>query len=279
MFVFVLDLRSADVDGAVVPARLTLATPTMDTLQQCQDEVFLVHGFNVNRSNGAAELQNLAPLLPAVGDGAVVAVLWPGDSAFGPLSYPFETNKADDSAVELAKFINDNLPQRPSISLVAHSLGSRVVMQTVQQLKIMGVTVDQVCLLAAAIDNNSLASTAEYRAAAEYASRVAVLHSPSDHVLKFAYPAGNLLSAFLHWTATSDAALGFTGPTSASAPNGSVPGEVQATGIPAADQVDHSDYIPNAAGPPSDKQLAAARYANLVLSGAESLNYSLQPGS
>src|SRR5271169_1507157 len=134
MFVFILDLRSADVDGAVVPARLTLATPTMDILQQCQEVVFLVHGFNVSRSDGAAELQNLAQLLPAVGDGAVVAVLWPGDSAIGPLSYPFETNKADDSAVELAKFINDNLPQRPSISLVAHSLGSRVVMQTVQQL-------------------------------------------------------------------------------------------------------------------------------------------------
>jgi hypothetical protein len=33
------------------------------------------------------------------------------------------------------------------------------------------------------------------------------------------------------------------------------------------------------AGPPSGKQVAAARYANLVLSGTESLNYSNQPGS
>ncbi|HWX78816.1 MAG TPA: alpha/beta hydrolase [Steroidobacteraceae bacterium] len=279
MFVFVLDLRSADVDGAVVPARLTLGSPTMDVLQQCRQVAFLVHGFNVNRSDGAAQLQNLAQLLPAVGDGAVVAVLWPGDSMFGPLCYPFETNKADDSAVELAKFINDNLPQRPSVSLVAHSLGSRLVMQTVQQLKIMGVTVNQVCLMAAAIDNDSLASTTDYRPAAAYASRVAVLYSPCDDVLKYAYPAGNLLSAFLHWTATAEAALGFTGPSTGSAPNGSVPGKVRATGIPAAEQVGHSDYIPNAAGPPSDKQLAAARYANLVLSGTESLNYSNQPGS
>jgi len=275
MFFFILDLRSADVDGAVVPAHLTLATPTMDTLQQCQQVVFLVHGFNVNRSNGAAELQNLAQLLPAANESAVVAVLWPGDSTFGPLSYPFETNKADDSAVELAKFINDNLPQRPAISLVAHSLGSRVVMQTVQQLKIMGVAVDQVCLMAAAIDNDSLAPMAEYSAAAAYAARLAVLYSPCDNVLRFAYPAGNLLSAFLHWTSTSDAALGFTGPRPGSAPNGSIPADIQATGIPAADQVDHSDYVPNADGAPSDKQFAAARYANLVLSGAAPLNYSL----
>jgi len=273
MLLFVLDLRSADVDGAVVPARLTLATPTMDALQQCQEVVFLVHGFNVSRSAGSAELQKLGRLLPAVGAGAIVAVLWPGDSTLGPLCYPFETNKADDSAVELAKFINDNLPKRPKISLVAHSLGARVVIQTVQQLKIIGATVDQVCLMAAAIDNDSLASMAEYRGAAEYASRVAVLYSPCDNVLKFAYPAGNLLSAFLHWTATSDAALGFTGPRPMSADAG-IPSEVQATGIPSSAKVDHSDYIPNAVGPPSDKQLAAARYANSVLSGTALLNYS-----
>jgi hypothetical protein len=272
MRIFVLDLRSADVDGAVLPGRLTLANPTMDDLQQCPEVVFLVHGFNVNRSDGAAELQNLARLLPTVGEGAVVAVLWPGDSMLGPLSYPFETNKADDSAMELAKFINDNLPQRPKISLVAHSLGSRVVMQTVQQLKTLGVPVDQVCLMAAAIDNNSLAS-ADYRGAAEYASRVAVLYSPCDTVLKFAYPAGNLLSAFLHWTATSDAALGFTGPKATSGPNGGIPADVQATGIPNTDNVAHSDYIPNASGPPSNKQLAAARYANLVLTGTSALVY------
>lgn len=276
MHVFVLDLRSADVDGAVVPARLTSATPTMDVLQQCQEVVFLVHGFNVDRSSGSAALQKMAALLPAIGDGAAVAVLWPGDSKLGPISYPFETNNADDSAVELAKFINDNLPQRPKISLIAHSLGSRVVMQTVQQLKTMGVAVDQVCLMAAAIDNDSL--TSDYRGPTQYASRVAVLYSPCDNVLKAAYPAGNVLSAFLHWTATSNAALGFTGPKGASGPDGSTPSDVQGTGIPTGDKVDHGDYVPNAAGPTSDKQLAAARYANLVLTGTAQLNYLLVTG-
>lgn len=273
MYFFILDFRSADVDGAVVPGRLTLGTPTIDTLRQCSNIVFLVHGFNVKRSSGAAELGNLAPLLPAVGDGAVVAVLWPGDSMLGAASYPFETNKADDSAVELAKFISDNLPQCPAISFVAHSLGSRVVVQTVQQLKILGIPVAEVCLMAAAIDNNSLSSLAQFRGAAEYASRVAVLYSPGDNVLKLAYPGGNLLSAFLHWTSTSNAALGFTGPTSESAPSGSIPAQVEATGIPLAAGVDHSDYVPNAQGPANPKQLAAARYANRVLTGAAPLQY------
>jgi hypothetical protein len=273
VYFFILDFRSADVDGAVVPGRLTLGTPTIDTLRPCSNIVFLVHGFNVKRSSGAAELGNLAPLLPAVGDGAVVAVLWPGDSMLGAASYPFETNKADDSGVELAKFINDNLPQCPRISFVAHSLGSRVVVQTVQQLKILGIPVAEVCLMAAAIDNNSLSSLAQFRGAAEYASRVAVLYSPSDNVLKLAYPGGNLLSAFLHWTSTSNAALGFTGPTSESAPSGDIPAQVEATGIPLVACVDHSDYVPKAQGAPNSKQLAAARYANLVLTGAVLLEY------
>src|ERR1019366_3507198 len=69
----------------------------------------MVHGFNVNRPNGSAELQNLGRLLTSVADGAAVAVLWPGGSMLGPVCYPFERNKADDTVVELAKFINDNL--------------------------------------------------------------------------------------------------------------------------------------------------------------------------
>jgi esterase/lipase superfamily enzyme len=270
---FILDFRSADVDGAVMPGRLTLGTPTLDMLRECGKVVFLVHGFNVNRSNGAAELRNLSTLLPAMGDGAAVAVLWPGDSMLGPVSYSFETNKADDTAVELAKFIGDNLPQGPTISFAAHSLGSRVVMQTVQQLKIIGVPVSQVCLMAGAIDNVSLAGEADYLAATQYAQRVAVLYSPSDTVLEYAYPAGNLLSAFLHWAPTSNAALGFTGPTTPSTDSVSIPPEVEATGIEKAAAVNHSDYIPNASGAPSSKQLAAARYANLVLSGVTPLKY------
>jgi hypothetical protein len=270
---FILDFRSNDVGGAVMPGHLTSASSTIDALCACDTIVFLVHGFNVSRPEGAAQLQNLSWLLPAIGDGAAVAVLWPGDSMLGPLSYPFESNNADDTSVELAKFIGDNLAGGPSISFAAHSLGSRVVMQTVQQLKIKDVEVKQVCLMAGAIDNDSLANIGEYQAAARYAQRVAVLFSPSDTVLKLAYPAGNLLSAFFHWTATSNAALGFTGPKSCAGIDGSIPAGVEATGIPTANAVSHSDYLPNAAWPPTPKQLAAARYTNAVLMADSPLRY------
>jgi hypothetical protein len=270
---FVLDFRSADVGGAVVPGRLTLKTSTLDDLQQCSEVVFLVHGFNVDRPDGAAELGRMAPLLVSLGEGAAVAVLWPGDSSIGPASYPFETNKADDSAVELAKYIGDNLPQHPRISFIAHSLGSRVVMQTLRQLWIMSIPVSQVCLMAAAIDNDSLCEVAEYRAATQYAARVAVLYSPSDQVLKYAYPAGNLLSAFIHWSSTGDAALGFTGPRAGTGADEAIPSGVMASGIPKVNAVNHSDYLPSVSLPLSAAQIAAARYANLIISGATPVAY------
>jgi hypothetical protein len=271
MATYVLDFRSADQGGAIVPGKLTLANPTIDALRQCRDVAFLIHGFNVNRANGSAALQAFAKLLPITSSSAAVAVLWPGDAWSGPLCYPFETNKADDTAVELAKFIADNLQPQTRVSIVAHSLGCRVAMQTVQQLYILGFDVAQVCLMAAAIDNDSLAEVADYRVGAQYAGRTAVLYSPSDSVLKAAYPAGNLLSAFLHWSATTDTALGFAGPRACS--DGSIPDSVTATGIPAPNEVNHGDYLPNYDGTANNMQLAAARYANAVLAGLQPLVY------
>jgi hypothetical protein len=244
-------------------------------LQQSTDVAFLVHGFNVNRQDGTVELRTFGDNLPDLGQGAAVAVLWPGDSIIGPLSYPFETNKADDSAVELAKFIDDFLPQRPRISFVGHSLGCRVVMETVRELWFKDIPVAQVCLMAAAIDNDSLASAANYHDAAQYAARVGVLYSPSDHVLEFAYPLGNLLSAFLHWSRTTDGALGYTGPRTSTSPSGDVPAGVQGVGVPEGDSVDHGDYLPAASGLLNSKQRAAARFANAMLAGSAPLVYAL----
>jgi Alpha/beta hydrolase of unknown function (DUF900) len=268
----VLDFRSAPQGGAVVPGRLTAGT--LDRLQQCGTMVFLVHGFNVDRADGTAELTAFATHLPALGaNAAAVAVLWPGDSVIGPLCYPFQTSKADDSAVELATFIGDNLPQHPGISFVGHSLGCRVVLETVRQLWIKNVAVAQVCLMAAAVDNDSLAGAVDYFNAAQYATRLGVLYSPSDRVLRDAYPLGNLLSAFIHWTATTDAALGYTGPRASASPPGNVPADVQGVGIAAADGVDHGDYLPSATGAFSAAQLAAARFANATLAGVTPLVY------
>jgi hypothetical protein len=143
----------------------------------------------------------------------------------------------------------------------------------VRHLWVKDISVAQVCVMAAAVDNDSLAAAADYFNAAQYASRVGVLYSRADRVLEYAYPPGNLLSAFLHWTSTTDAALGYTGPRSSASPPGAVPAQVQGVGILASAGVNHGDYLPSPSGVFNAKQQAAARFANSMLAGLTPLTY------
>jgi pimeloyl-ACP methyl ester carboxylesterase len=271
---YLLDFRTQNVGGAVVPGHLLQGS--LDQLQGERDVVFLLHGFNVSRPKGCVSLGRFAAELPLIQAGAAaVAVLWPGDSWSGPGCYPFEMGNADDTAAELARFIDETLINRPTVSLAAHSLGCRVAMRTVELLRQSGYPVAQVCLLAAAIDNDSLADAQTYRRAAAYTDRVAVLSSECDRVLQYAYPAGNLVQAFLHWQRTSNAALGRTGPRPCGSPPAPVPAQVSGQSVPASCKADHSDYLPSCdpAVAINPNQQAAAKFANTALGAVTPLAY------
>lgn len=271
MQTYVLDFRHSNIGGAVVPGRLTLANPTPDSLQRCTRVTFLIHGLDVSRQFGMGQLLALGARISGRDDEAAVAVLWPSDSAvIGPLCYPFATNNADDTAIELATFIQISLQGCRGISFVAHSLGCRVALETVRHLWIAGVPVNQVCLMAGAVDNDCLASPYAYQTAAGYVTRVAVLSSMGDRVLRDAYPAANALSAFTHGASTCDVALGLTGPSPAM---GGLPHTVMSVQIDRSVAVDHGDYFPDQQGGFNSKQLAAARFADAVVAGAQSLSY------
>jgi len=94
---------------------------------------------------------------------------------------------------------------------------------------------------------------------------LAVLASKKDKVLRFAYPVGDLLQAFVFfWKGEIGLALGYHGPK----PIGkhSVPGQVHHVQIPDGRESDHGDYIPG--NSPNGEQLSAARFADEVLQGA-----------
>jgi hypothetical protein len=150
------------------------------------------------------------------------------------------------------------------ISFVTHSLGARVALET---MKALAETHDfrQVCLMAPAVDDDCLSDPNLYRHAVEAAGRVAVLHSREDEVLRFAYPLGDLLQAFLFWRDSVGLALGYHGPR-ASDEDDLVPSTVINYGIPDRRGSDHSDYLwalPDA--PQNDEHRSAAAYANAVL--------------
>lgn len=282
---YILDLRTADIGGAVTSGRIVkfdfLREPlgTEADLRREAEVTFLVHGYNVNRKNGSTTLVRLAKMLRSAGvNGAIVAVLWPGDSQLlNFASYPFEAHDANDSAAEIARFTQ--LLIRPSVKLsfVSHSLGARVVMRTVQLLQ-HRYPISQICLMAAAIDDFSLAEPKNYREAVLSANRVTILASEKDKVLRNAYPAGDWLQSFLYADELFGQALGLRGPK-ATVTYG-IPSQVYHVQIPPgkkpADNVDHSDYLP-AHDPATQKQGAAAHFAGQVLQNEIAPAYRLRP--
>jgi len=270
---YLLDFRGADRGGAVVPG-VVVPAPGLGNENQLRAEsriTFLVHGYNVDRPQGRNSLLRLAQSLPSAADGAVVAVLWPGDHWSRAVSYPLEGKDADDSAAALARYIGDVIGRGSELSFVSHSLGARVVMETVKRLNKNDYPVLQVCLLAPAIDDVSLAHPGDYLHTVPKAQRVAVLASREDRVLKLAYPAGDLLQAFVFfWRDRIGLALGYHGPKKSG--THTIPGQVYHAQIPDARKADHGHYLPD--NPPTLNQSSSVSFANAVLQGVLRPTYS-----
>jgi esterase/lipase superfamily enzyme len=215
--------------------------------------VFLLHGFNVTRSDGIRCLFDFAGLLSRAGHtpGAYVWVSWPGDGFGGPLCYPTQEPDADDTAFYLDRLLRERIRPRQPVHFAAHSLGSRVVFRTMSLLRGSAVRVGEAVVLAAAVDSDAPSRLDRYRDGVARSGRVSVLHSDEDLVLRFAFPVGDLAAALLYGGHTSRA-LGFKGPT-AGASGQSIPANVESERAPGAG---HGDYLPSR--PPNDLQRAAA---------------------
>ena len=259
-----LDFRGSNVSGPVVPGRLTRGT--VDQLRMARHVVFLIHGFNLDRHEGREAMHNLATNLPSASDAALVSVLWPGDHWSGALSYSFEGRDADDTAMELARYITIALHSSARISFVTHSLGARIALSTIQYISRFGFFADQVCMMAAAVDDFVLSSPYNYKSAVDNSSRVTVLASRRDSVLRYAYPAADLLQSFVFWRSDDyGRALGYHGPKSKGSYQ--VPREVFHSQIHDGRNAGHSDYVPSQF--PSRNQQSAADFCDQVLSGSQ----------
>lgn len=216
--------------------------------------VFAVHGFNVNRDEGLASLGKFMQLLdPQMPDALQIAILWPGDSYFGPLSYPFEGTDADDTARNLANLIGAWIDPHAQLYFVGHSKGCRVIMRCIQSLRARrpAPAVAQVCLTAAAMDDTCLADRSRFgfADATSNAGRVAVLSSVNDKVLGLAYPLGDLLQGWLYaGTDEPGSALGLGGPKFPDRSDENARRHVRHEPTPRGAQVGHGDYLCSATG-------------------------------
>jgi Alpha/beta hydrolase of unknown function (DUF900) len=169
------------------------------------------HGFHVNRADGITCLSNWEGLLQLPDPSVFVGLLWPGDSIWAQgLDYPVEPRVANDAGKNLiAPFLDANFRDAASVSFASHSLGVRVVLQTIVN---MNLPVRRVTLMAPAIDDNCLIT--EFQAVAAKVGTISVLASRKDEVLSALFPLGNFVGGIITvghpWW---HAALGQCGPS------------------------------------------------------------------
>lgn len=173
--------------------------------------VFLFHGYNdsfaVARQSYASFLQNF----PAAGNPLrdkwqpeIHPCYWPGDKAWGPISfasYALEMGPAKESAAVFANFFATlHAPAGGTLDLyfIAHSLGNRVVLEllaALQNVKAAGRLSSQIqfkgfCMMAAAVPVSMAEPTGRLFSAATVSATRRTLYSRADTVLHFAFPIG-----------------------------------------------------------------------------------------
>jgi hypothetical protein len=210
---------------------------------------FVVHGFNVDAGHGiksggpaAQEFEALGQLgLAMTAADIVVTVLWPGDGLIG-WSWFTAFGHAETTGARFADFLTSSAVGAAEVSFISHSLGARVVLETITQTdaRNLGVVFDTAILTAAAVDDTALDA---YPTAAAALRRIVVISSTQDHILKLFFTLGDLAESVLWSSYDGDSrALGRFGPkfkTGSSAPAKTEWYEIR----PAIGQ-DHGDYLP-----------------------------------
>lgn len=205
-----------------------------------RDILFVIHGYNNRQSDGVHALSRLETLLNLPPSAVLIGILWPGDSHAGFISYPVEKPTANLTGQKLAAFCNRELKQAASLSFASHSLGARVVLETIRRLDR---ETRSACLMAAAIERTCLER--EYADSFDKTGHVYVLASEKDLVLRLAFPLGNFFGHVLDPTSNPlSAALGFLGPSRA------IGNTVKPWQIDKALDYEHGEYLPPSGSEP-----------------------------
>ena len=240
---------------------------------------FILHGFNVPTVNGVKSCGPAAQAYEDIGDFAlnltgadlVVPVLWPGDG-FILWSYFTATAHCQSVGARFTDFLRSRAFTAASISFISHSLGARVVLETVSQtIKASAntprVPFETAILMAAAVDDDALdAQSFVAVTGSSGLRRVVVLSSMADTVLEYAFPPGDAGDGLLFQGFDPDLrALGRYGPSFSD--NSTAAAKTEWYAIKAGQN--HGDYLPVGAAPPTqgwtDKPKAVGYFCRDVL--------------
>lgn len=213
---------------------------------------FVIHGFNVNVDHGikgggpaAQEFENLGTLAMNMTDAdLVVPVLWPGDG-FIVTSWFTAIDHVNSAGARFAEFLVSSAFQASEVSFLTHSLGARLMLETVRHTLGTRPTYpfDMAILMAAAVADNTF-DNKRYTDAVAALRRIVVLSSTTDTILSGVFVAGDIIENALWWDYGGNGrALGRFGP--AFKPDSPFPAKTEWYAIRADQSQNHGDYLPN----------------------------------
>jgi Alpha/beta hydrolase of unknown function (DUF900) len=186
---------------------------------------FVLHGFNVPLEAGVQSCGPAAqcyasmgaPALGMINADVVVTVLWPGD---GFIFWSFMTATTHTKAVgaNFANFLASSAFQAREVSFISHSLGARVILETVSQTLAKGRSAQApvfgtAILMAPAVDNDALDTPYASATGPGGLKRIVVLSSPTDTVLSRWFVLGDVADRLLFQGYKGNTkALGLVGP-------------------------------------------------------------------
>jgi len=211
--------------GILSPADIRASAGEM-TRREC---LVLVHGFNNTDSEASEaylgfrsrENEIFSPADPQALEHLFGDAFWPGDAEWWSffdkadfLVYPAAVHTAVHSATELANALW-RMPNLESVDFIGHSLGSRVVLETLLLLRARAMPrVRRVVLMAAAVPSEMLEPRGRFFdlliALHGEGTMIDVLHSRDDTVLHYAFPPGQSMAGAHEG---SERALGRFGPS------------------------------------------------------------------
>ena len=209
-----ITLREADRGGGVLPeARHVLGTAPLST----ERVTFLIHGFNVNMEDAkrsyAAFRESLQTATGGRHFGQICDVFWPGDyydhrragwvnTLLSAATYPLAVVKAKRCGEVLAKYIAAHCSATAELHFICHSLGNRVLLETIANLQRLGRgAIASATLMAAAVPVDAVADGGLLASAARPGcGRSLILHSRWDVILRYTFPLGTMPEAGAYWS-------------------------------------------------------------------------------
>ncbi len=172
-------------------------------LTGARSTVFLVHGYNNDQPSASAAYEKFVPRLGEVSP-RVIGVYWPGDNWASGAYYINAVKKVDAVARRFARDIHAAAVGGGlmEISFVAHSLGCRLVLETLRELDDLqraqpapGLKLQRVVFMAGAVPTFYLEPRRPLHSAVRsFGVKTKSLFSDDDRVLRRYFPIGQSLA-------------------------------------------------------------------------------------